>query len=115
MRFNCLVPPTALLLLTACASPPAPSADSDADPGIAHGRAIAVSKCSACHAVGLSDRSRHSQALPFRNLSQLYPVDTIAESLVEGLMTGHEDMPEYRFTPEAANDFIRYLESVQAK
>lgn len=115
MRFNCLVPPTALLLLTACASPPGPSIDADADPSIAHGRAIAASKCSACHAIGQSDRNRHAGAPAFRTLSQLYPVDTLAEALVEGLMTGHEDMPEYRFTPQAANDFIRYLESIQAQ
>jgi hypothetical protein len=28
-------------------------------------------------------------------------------------MTGHPDMPEYTFTPEAASDFIAYLESIQ--
>jgi hypothetical protein len=28
-------------------------------------------------------------------------------------MTGHPDMPEFRFTTEGANDFIAYLESIQ--
>jgi mono/diheme cytochrome c family protein len=114
MRFNCLVPPFALLLLASCASPPAPSSEIAADPGIAHGHSLAVRYCASCHAVDRADHSRHAGAPPFRTLSRLYPVDTLAEALVEGLMTGHADMPEYQFTPESADDFIRYLESIQS-
>jgi cytochrome c len=40
-------------------------------------------------------------------------VEDLAESLVEGLMTGHPDMPEYKFTSESADDFIAYLKSLQ--
>lgn len=69
--------------------------------------------CADCHAVGRFDHSAHTDAPPFRNLSDLYPVEDLAESMVEGLMTGHPDMPEYKFTPQGAADFIAYLESIQ--
>jgi cytochrome c len=65
------------------------------------------------YAVGSSDRSRHSGAPPFRDISDAYPVGDLSGSLVEGLMTGHPDVPEFQFTPEAANDFIAYLQSIQ--
>ncbi len=102
------------LMAAACASPPdLPAAD--LDPGVAHGERIARAYCSGCHAVGRTGFSQHPDAPAFRTLSRLYPVDSLAESLVEGMMTGHPDMPEFEFTAEAAADFIAYLESVQAK
>ncbi len=97
--------------LSACATPePAPSAD----PGVARGQTLARQYCAACHAISTADRSRISDAIPFRDLSQLYPVADLAESLVEGLMTGHPDMPEFRFSTQAANDLISFMESIQA-
>jgi len=101
----------AALLLAACATPPEQPA---ADPGLVHGETLARQYCSACHAVSRNDPSRMPGAIPFRNLSQLYPVEDLAEALVEGLVTGHPDMPEFRFSAEAANDFIRYLDSIQS-
>lgn len=109
--------PTALLgavafCLSACATPVENSA---VDPQIAHGQSLARQHCSSCHAIGRGDPSRMPGAIPFRDLSQLYPVADLAESLVEGLMTGHPDMPEFRFSTEAANDLISFLESIQAE
>lgn len=110
MRFDRLIPPIALLT-AACASSPDPSISQY--PGIVHGYEMARQYCASCHAIGTSGSSPHSGAIPFRKLSTLYPVDSIGESLVEGLMTGHPDMPEYQFSAEAADDFIAYLESIQ--
>lgn len=97
--------------LSACATPPD---EAPADPALAHGQAMARQYCAACHAVGVNDASRMANAIPFRDLSQLYPVEGLAEALVEGLVTGHPDMPEFQFSAEAANDFIRYLDSIQS-
>lgn len=111
MRVHRLIPPIMMLTLLACASPPG-AAPSPSTP-VARGEAMARRLCADCHAVGRFDHSAHTEAPPFRNLSDLYPVEDLAESMVEGLMTGHPDMPEYTFTPEAASDFIAYLESIQ--
>ncbi len=99
--------------LSACMTPPEPEIVADTDPHIANGRALARQHCSSCHAIGASDQSRMRDAIPFRDLSDLYPVEGLAEALVEGLMTGHPDMPEFKFSTPAANDFIAYLDSIQ--
>lgn len=107
-----MLPAGALAILaSACATQPETPA---ADPGLAHGEALARQYCAACHGIGRSDPSRMSGAIPFRDLSQLYPVEGLEEALVEGLVTGHPDMPEFQFSAEAANDFIRYLASIQS-
>jgi len=95
----------------ACTSAPDPL--SAADGPVARGYAIADRNCSQCHAVGASDRSRHPDAIPFRQLAQLYPIEGMEESLVEGLMTGHAEMPEFQFSTDAANDLMQYLEAIQ--
>ncbi len=110
VRFHSPIPPMLALVLAACAS--SPDAPSPSGP-VARGEAVAHRLCASCHATGRFDKSRHVDAPPFRNLSENYPVADLAESLVEGLMTGHADMPEYQFTPEGAQDFIAYLESIQ--
>jgi cytochrome c len=99
------------VVMAACANAPGPVALSEGP--IARGYVIADRNCSQCHAVGADDRSRHPDAIPFRDLSQLYPIEGLEESLVEGLMTGHADMPEFQFSAEAANDLMLYLESIQ--
>jgi mono/diheme cytochrome c family protein len=102
------------LALAACATPPDTSSAETLGP-IAHGQALATRYCSSCHAVGRSDESHHKEAIPFRDLSELYPVDSIEESLVEGLMSGHPDMPEFQFSDQAAADFVEYLASIQRR
>jgi mono/diheme cytochrome c family protein len=113
VRGHRLVPPICALVLAACISSPGPSSDPSVGTSAARGQAIAARLCSSCHAIGRHDRSPHTEAPPFRNLGDLYPVEDLAESLVEGLMTGHSDMPEFKFTSESAGDFIAYLESIQ--
>ena len=106
------VPPIMALVLAACSTPPDPAA---APAGAyAEGHAIAARHCAQCHAIGPAGRSRHPEAIPFRRLSELYPIEGLEESLVEGLMTGHSDMPEFTLTPEGANALVAYLQSIQA-
>lgn len=100
----------AALTLAACATPPDPE---PTDPHVANGLSLARQYCASCHAIRANDVSHMREAIPFRDLSQLYPVEGLAEALVEGLMTGHPDMPEFQFSTPAANDFIAYLESIQ--
>lgn len=77
------------------------------------GRRIAETHCARCHAVGATDDSPHSQAPPFRELGQRYPVEGLEEALAEGIMTGHPEMPEFTLEPEEIGAFIAYLKNLQ--
>jgi mono/diheme cytochrome c family protein len=99
------------LALTACASAPV---DAPADnPRTADGRFLVEVHCSECHAVGRADQSKHRDAPALRTLSRNYPVSALEESLAEGIVVGHPDMPEFRFRAEDVAAIISYLESIQ--
>lgn len=80
---------------------------------VAAGQALAEQTCSACHAVGREDSSTHPSAPPFRELGQRYPVETLAEALAEGLVTGHPGMPQVEWEPQQIEAFIAYLRAIQ--
>ncbi|MCE7030647.1 c-type cytochrome [Jiella avicenniae] len=82
---------------------------------LAVGQQLLEENCSRCHAVTGSGDSPHPAAPPFRTLSERYPVEQIEEALVEGLSTGHPDMPQFVFTPAKAAAIVTYLKSIQAK
>lgn len=77
------------------------------------GKELLVQNCSRCHAIATDDISTHSEAPAFRNLSKLYPVEDLEEALVEGIFTGHPDMPVFEFEREEVNEIISYLKSIQ--
>lgn len=79
------------------------------------GEVLVRENCSRCHAIGKVGDSPHKDALPFRNLSAKYPVGDLAESLAEGIVSGHPDMPIFVFSPHDVEAIIDYLESIQAQ
>jgi cytochrome c len=100
------------LALAACASPAAPV--SAADPQkTSDGRFLVEVHCAECHAVSRNDRSKHREAPALRTLSESYPISALEESLAEGIVVGHPDMPEFRFRSEDVAAIISYLESIQ--
>jgi cytochrome c2 len=76
------------------------------------GASLAETYCGSCHATDLRSLSPHPQAPPFRELHLRYDVTDLMEALVEGLSTGHPDMPEFEFDPEQASAIIAYLQSL---
>ena len=79
---------------------------------VAEGKLLAETLCSRCHAVGLTDSSALPVAPPFRTLKTRYPVESLAEALAEGMVTGHQDMPEVQLEPVAIRNFIAYLKTL---
>jgi mono/diheme cytochrome c family protein len=77
------------------------------------GEALMVRHCSACHAVGRTGASPRPDALPLRTLARRYPVESLEESLGEGMVAGHSDMPEIKFSPADVGAVIAYLKSIQ--
>lgn len=80
---------------------------------IAYGKALVEANCAGCHATGASDESLHADAPAFRTLSERYPLDALEEAFVEGVTTGHPDMPEFKATPRQIGAIIDYLDSLQ--
>lgn len=89
-----------VMLLAGCAQ---------AETSISKGSAIATERCSRCHAVTLDDQSAHAQAPPFRALAARYPIESLAEALAEGILTGHPDMPQFEFSGPEVGQFLDYL------
>lgn len=84
-----------------------------ADDLIEFGREIAEVNCAMCHAISTDDESRHREAPPFRELSARYPLEALEEALVEGILVGHPDMPEFQATPQQAQALLTYLKTIQ--
>lgn len=80
-----------------------------------HGEELLVKNCASCHAVGRNGESSNKLAPPFRTLGQRYPVESLEESLGEGIMSGHPDMPEFKFDARDVGAIIVYLKSIQQR
>lgn len=81
---------------------------------LASGRELAEIHCAACHAVAVDDVSAQEGAPAFRDLSKLYPLESLEEPLAEGIVTAHENMPEVAFAPDDIDAFLGYLSSIQS-
>ncbi|HUL87862.1 MAG TPA: cytochrome c [Pseudolabrys sp.] len=79
------------------------------------GEELLVQNCAPCHAVGRNGDSPHKFAPPFRTLGQRYPVESLEEALGEGIMSGHPDMPEFKFDANDVGAIIAYLKSIQQR
>lgn len=105
----------ALGVLTGCG--PAEETPQTASPRqaelIAQGRVMAETLCAGCHAIGTEGDSPHREAIPFRELSWHYEVESLAEPFAEGIMVGHPDMPQWQFEPKDIDALLAYLETIQ--
>ncbi|MEQ8825568.1 MAG: cytochrome c [Filomicrobium sp.] len=79
---------------------------------VAIGESIAEAKCGRCHALGVADKSPHKDAPPFRVVAKRYKLEDLAESLAEGILTGHPDMPVVALREDEINAFLTYLGSL---
>ncbi len=98
-----------LLLLTACA-PAAPQAP---PPDAAAGQRIAEAALRRLPRGGAHGCEPARRRTAFRDLHRRYPVDQLAESLAEGIVTGHPDMPVFTFDRAEIEDFLAYLRSLE--
>jgi mono/diheme cytochrome c family protein len=87
--------------------------DVAADDLVRRGQAIVISTCGRCHAVGKDDASPHLAAPALRLLDQRLDLDALADLLRQGLRSGHEDMPVFRFRHEEAQAIAAYIRSIQ--
>lgn len=100
---------TAVLAFILMAHGPAGAADDST----ARGKALVEQNCAGCHALTEAQVSAHADAPAFSTLSQRYPLDALEEAFVEGISTGHPDMPEFVATPDQIQAIIGYLDTLQ--
>lgn len=82
---------------------------------IQNGKTIAAKLCSSCHSISKTDDSINKKAPPFRTFSERWPLENLEEALAEGIVVGHDQMPEFKFTPEQIDDFLAFLSSLNSK
>jgi cytochrome c len=80
---------------------------------IHRGESLLERNCSRCHAIGSVGESQHPQAPLFRTLAKRYPVEFLEGALGEGIISGHPDMPEFKFSGGDVGAIVMYLKSVQ--
>ena len=79
------------------------------------GEALLTRDCASCHAVSRNGESSNKLAPPFRTLGQRYPIESLEEALGEGILSGHPDMPEFKFDADDVGAIIAYLKSIQRR
>jgi cytochrome c len=77
------------------------------------GKRLARLYCAKCHSIDKVSPSPLSIAPPFRTLHKRYPIDTLQESLAEGILTGHPSMPEFRFDGDQIDDLLSFLKTLE--
>lgn len=86
-----------------------PSASSSAS----RGHAYAQAHCARCHVLDARGASPMRAAPPFRGLARSFPIDDLADVLVEGVERRHPAMPDVRLDPADAADLTAYLRSLR--
>lgn len=79
------------------------------DASARRGRTLAQARCARCHAIGPRGASPMRAAPSFRSLAGRFPVDDLADILVEGVERRHPAMPDFRLDPGEAADLTSYL------
>ena len=100
------------LVIVLCLIMPAAAA-AQTSPSEQRGQTFVRANCSTCHAIDKVSASPLKIAPPFRELHLRYPVESLQEALVEGIRTGHVNMPEFRLDPGQASDVIAFLKTLE--
>jgi cytochrome c len=103
----------ALILAASAFAPPIAKSEEALPPPAQRGLVFVRTHCAKCHSVDRVSPSPLPAAPPFRRLHERYPVETLQESLAEGIVTGHPSMPEFQLDPGQVNDVISYLKSLE--
>jgi mono/diheme cytochrome c family protein len=104
--------PTVLAAAAALAAAVQPATAAD---DLKLGETLLARHCGACHAVGKSGDNPQKDAPALRTLGSRYPVEALEEALGEGFMSGHPDMPEFKFDADDVGAIIAFLKSIQKR
>ena len=77
------------------------------------GAILAENNCARCHAIDKIGLSPNRKAPPFRVISHKYKLEYLQEALAEGIVTGHNMMPEFVLTPKQIDDLLAYFQTLK--
>jgi len=93
--------------------PPLARSEAVLSPAAQRGLVFVRLYCANCHAIDKVSESPLKIASPLRSLHLRYPVESLRDSLAEGIITGHPTMPQFRLDPGQVADVIAYLKSLE--
>jgi cytochrome c len=105
-----MMPVRFILAVAAVLAANAPAAAAD---DLKLGETLLTRSCAPCHAIGRAGESPRKDAPAFRTLCKRHPIESLEEALGEGIMSGHPDMPEFKFDGDQVGAIIAYLKSIQ--
>jgi cytochrome c len=79
------------------------------------GQAFAIENCSRCHAIGGKGSSPNLKAPPFRAVARKYKLEDLEEGFAEGIVTGHNSMPEFTLTPRQIDDLLAHMRRLKGR
>ena len=82
-------------------------------PAEQRGKTFALTNCARCHSIDRVTSSPLQIAPPFRTLHKRYPIESLAEALAEGIVTGHPTMPEFQLEPDQIHDLLSFLKTLE--
>jgi cytochrome c len=93
--------------------PPLARSETALSPAAQRGLIFVRTYCTSCHSIDKISESPLKVAPPLRTLHLRYPVESLGESLAEGIITGHPTMAQFQLDPGQVADVIAYLKSLE--
>ncbi len=109
MRRSAALPQVAAAILLLGLAAPADAGDARA------GGVFAQRNCGSCHAVGRTGASPNPRSPPLRVLARKYKLEDLEEALAEGIVTGHNAMPEFSLTPPQIDDLLAHIRQLRRR
>jgi mono/diheme cytochrome c family protein len=81
----------------------------------AAGHDIMSKNCARCHNIEATGNSPLAKAPTFRDVMKRYDASNLEEALAEGIVTGHNEMPEFTFEADQIAAIVAYLSTLQKK
>ena len=82
------------------------------DDALKRGYAIAIEKCSHCHAISHNDLPPHDIVIPFRQLHTRFPIAMLIEARDRGVIAGHDEMPMFTVSQPDMRALLSYIDSL---
>lgn len=77
------------------------------------GEVFVTKNCARCHATGATGDSPYAEAPPFRVVARKYRLEYLQEAFAEGIVTGHNVMPEFVLSTEQIDDLLAYFQTLK--
>jgi len=92
-----------------------PARGEDDTTSIVRGQELAQLLCKRCHAIAGPGPGKEEKSPPFSTLIAKLTLEGVADQLLEGLLMGHDPMPQWQFSERQGEDLLFYIDSVSTE